>query len=210
MTKRLLLTIKNPKNIYHEIAVALDPYKNTSTGFIEFIVEGTLADPIVGIKYTGRKLVKRELKIVRSNSALWGNLYDFEVVPYADSKGISSTNFTFENILRDFQEHKSNNEAFWQCIEDIYYNNTLSHKVPKTSGIDTMIYLLVLKWIWIEEDFNYRLNWKDINAPTRYVLLTRTGTTTSGGAGRAKFFAAMILLKHHFTFEQVKKIIPLY
>jgi len=68
----------------------------------------------------------------------------------------------------------------------------------------------MLKWIWIQEDFNYRFSWQEVNSPIRYVLETRTGSRTSKGAGRAKFFAALILLKHHFTFEQVKKIIPLY
>lgn len=43
-----------------------------------------------------------------------------------------------------------------------------------------------------------------------YVLETRTGSRTSKGAGRAKFFAALILLKHYFNFDLVKKIIPLY
>ena len=73
-----------------------------------------------------------------------------------------------------------------------------------------MLYLLMLKWMWIQEDFNYRLSWQEVNSPVRYVLETRTGSRTARGAGRAKFFAALVLLKYHFTFEQVKKIIPLY
>lgn len=210
MVERYLLTIKNSDDIYHEVAVALDPYKRRKIGSIEFIVEGTLEDPKIGIRYTGRKLVKRKLKSKRVNSALYGNLYDFVVVPYKNGQEVESKLFTFENILRDFQEHKRDSEKFWKCLEELYEHNRISNNIPKTSGIDTMLYLMVLKWIWIEEDFNYRLSWKDVNTPTRYVLLTRTGTTTSKGAGRAKFFAAMILLKHHFTFEQVKKIIPLY
>lgn len=78
------------------------------------------------------------------------------------------------------------------------------------AGIDPMLYLLMLKWIWAQEDFNYRFGWQEVSSPIRYVLETRTGSRTSKGAGRAKFFAALILLRHHFSFEQVKKIIPLY
>jgi hypothetical protein len=78
------------------------------------------------------------------------------------------------------------------------------------AGIDTQLYLLVLKWIWIQEDFNYKFSWGEVHSPVRYVLETRTGSRTARGAGRAKFFAALILLKYHFTFEEVKKIIPLY
>jgi len=77
-------------------------------------------------------------------------------------------------------------------------------------GINPKLYLLVLKWIWIQEDFNYKLSWQDVNSPIRYVLETRTGTPTSKDAGRGKFYAALILLKHHFNFDLVKKIIPLY
>jgi hypothetical protein len=46
-------------------------------------------------------------------------------------------------------------------------------------------------------------------SPVRYVLETRTGSRTAKGAGRAKFFAGLILLKY-FDLATVKKIIPLY
>jgi len=67
-----------------------------------------------------------------------------------------------------------------------------------------------LKWIWLQEDFNYKFSWKEVDSPVQYTLENKTGKPTSKGAGRAKFFAALILLKHHFNFEEVKKIIPLY
>jgi len=113
-------------------------------------------------------------------------------------------------MMKDFQENKRKNEKFWKQIEELYQNNTITKKSPKLPGINPILYLLMLKWMWIQEDFNYRLNWQEVNSPVRYVLETRTGSRTARGAGRAKFFAALILLKHHFTFEQVKKIIPLY
>ncbi len=204
------LKIRDLKNIYQEIAKALCPYKNKPAGSMFFIVEGTKKNPIIGLRYPGRKLRKRTLKKPNKNSALWANLYDFEVVPFKNKKEINTQKFTFEEILRDFQENKRNNELFWEQIKELYQNNTITRKSPKLKGIDPKLYLLMLKWIWLQEDFNYRLSWQEVNSPVRYVLETRTGSRTTKGAGRAKFFAALILLKHHFIFEQVKKIIPFY
>ena len=210
MAKLIELKIKDPKKIYQELTTALCPYKNKPVGSMLFIVEGTRKNPIIGFRYPGRKLRKRLLKKPNKNSALWANLYDFEVVPFKNKKEINTQKFTFGEIMKDFQENKRNNEIFWKQIEELYQNNTITRKPPKLQGIDSGLYLLMLKWIWIQEDFNYRFSWQEVNSPIRYVLETRTGSRTSKGAGRAKFFAALILLKHHFTFEQVKKIIPLY
>lgn len=204
------LRIKNPRNIYHEIAITLEPYKEREVASMEFIVEGTKEKPIVGIRYPGRKVERRMLRVKRSNSAEWRNLFDFLVVPYIDGKEARAQEFTFEKILRDFEENKRDNEEFWKLIENIYYENELREEPPQLPGINSKLFLLVLKWIWIQEDFNYKLSWQDVGSPVRYVLETRTGSRTAKGAGRAKFFAALILLKHHFTFEEVKKIIPMY
>lgn len=204
------LKIDDTKNIYKELAKALYPHHEKPIASVEFIVEGTKGRPIIGIRYPGRKLVKRALKVVRKNSALWANLFDFVVIPYVNGKEVGEREFTFEKILRDFQENKRDNVGFWSLIEELYNTNKVWEEIPELRGIDTKLYLLVLKWIWLQEDFNYRLSWEEVGSPVRYALETRTGTRTSGGAGRAKFFAALILLKHHFTFEQVKKIIPLY
>ena len=209
-TKTIELKIKDPKNIYQELATALCPFKDEPAGHMLFVVEGTIKNPVIGLCYPGRKLRKRLLKRPNKNSAFWANLYDFEVIPYQDKKETSVKKFTFEEILNDFQKNKRDSEVFWKQLEELYQNNSITQKPPKLAGIDPMLYLLMLKWIWIQEDFNYRLTWQEVNSPVRYVLETRTGSTTSKGAGRAKFFAALILLKHHFTFEQVRKIIPLY
>jgi len=210
MSKIIELKIKNPKKIYQELAVALSPHRGKPTGSMLFIVEGTKKNPIIGIRYPGKKLRKRKLKVVRANSALWANLYDFEVVPYKNGKKLDAQKFTYEKLLRDFQENKKNSKKFWSMLEELYKNNTITKKPPKLPGIDSQLYLIVLKWMWIQEDFNYRFNWEEVNSPIRYVLETRTGSRTARGAGRAKFFAALILLKHPFNFKQVKKIIPLY
>jgi len=208
--KIIELKIKNPRRIYQELSKVLAPYREKPSGSILFIVEGTKKKPIIGIRYPGRKIRKRTLKIVRSNSALWANLYDFEVVPFQNGKELTTQEFTYEKLLKDFQENKKESKKFWSMLEELYKNNTITKKPPKLKGIDPLLYLLVLKWMWIQEDFNYRYSWKEVQSPIRYVLETRTGSRTSKGAGRAKFFAALILIKHHFSFDQVKKIIPLY
>ncbi len=210
MTQIIELKIKDNKKIYQELAEVLSQYKEKPAGSILFIVEGTKKRPIIGIRYPGKKVRKRILKTIRVNSALWANLYDFEVVPFKNGKKVDTQKFTFEELLKDFQVHKKNSEKFWKILEELYKDNTITKNPPKLSGINSQLYLLILKWIWIQEDFNYRFSWEDVNSPIRYVLETRTGSRTAKGAGRAKFFAALILLRHHFTFEQVKKIIPLY
>ena len=210
ISKIIELKIQNPKKIYQELVKVLVPYREESTGSILFIVEGTKKNPIIGIRYPGKKIKKRMLKRARTNSALWANLYDFEVVPFRNRKELSTQEFTYEILLKDFQENKKESKKFWAMLKELYKNNTITKKPPKLKGIDTLLYLLVLKWMWIQEDFNYRYSWEEVHSSIRYVLETRTGNRTSKGAGRAKFFAALILIKYHFSFTQVKKIIPLY
>ena len=211
MAKIIELKLKDPKMIYQELTKAMCPYKEKPTGSFLFIVEGNKKSPVIGIRYPGKKVKKRILKVYRSNSALWANLYDFEVIPYKKGKKINTQKFTFEELMKDFQENKKNSEAFWSILEELYKTNTIRMgKIPKLSGIDPKLYLLVLKWIWIQEDFNYKFDWEEVASPVKYILETRTGSRTARGAGRAKFFAGLILLKHHFTFDKVKKIIPLY
>jgi len=210
MPKILELTIKDNKKIYQELTQALFPHREKPAGSMLFIVEGTKRKPIIGIRYPGRKLQRRKLKIERANSVLWANLYDFEVVPYENGKELDTQRFTFKEMIRDFHENKQGSKEFWEMIEELYKNNTITKKAPNLPGIYPKLYLLVLKWIWIQEDFNYRFNWEEVGSPVRYVLETRKGTRTGRGAGRAKFFAALILLKHYFSFKLVTKIIPPY
>jgi len=209
MTKSILLKIQNPGKIYQELAQAMCPYKEKPAGSIIFIVEGTMEKPIVGLRYPGKKLQKREIKKIRKNSVLWANLYDFEVVAYKSGKEVKSNQFTFSMFFEDFFENKRGNKDFWKCVKEVYFKNVLPLKIPRTKGIAPKMFLLMLKWIWVQEDFNYKLGWKEVESPVRYMLVNRTGTPTAKGAGRAKFFAALILLKY-FTFKEVKKIIPSY
>lgn len=202
------LKITNLKNIYKETVAALYPHKEKPQGTITFIVEGTTEKPLVGIRYPGKKLFRRKLKKPNKNSALWANLYDFEVVPMDER--FKTADFTYDAILKDFEQNKMKDKFFWKQIETLYCENNIINTPPDLPGIDSLLFLLMLKWIWIQEDFNYRLDWKEVNSPEKYILETRTGTRTGNGAGRAKFFAALILLKNYFSFEQVKKIIPLY
>lgn len=209
MVKKILLQIKKPIRIYQELTETLCPHREKPAGSIIFIVEGTKQKPVIGLRYPGKKLRKREIKQIRKNSALWANLYDFEVVAYKGGKKDKENQFTFSGFMEDFYKNKRGNKDFWKCIEEIYYKNILTKKPPKMKGINSKMFLLMLKWIWVQEDFNYRFGWEEVGSPIRYVLENRTGTRTAKGAGRAKFFAALILLKY-FTLYQVKKIIPLY
>lgn len=210
MQKIQKLKIKDNKRIYEELAYCLAPYREKQPVSLLFVVEGTRKKPIIAIRYPGKKLRKRQLRTQRANSIEWANLYDFEVVPYENGKEMQTLNFTFAEMMRDFEQHKRDSKQFWKLLEELYKNNAITKKIPKLNGIDPKLYLLVLKWIWIQEDLNYKLHWKEINSPIKYVLETRTGGRTSRGAGRAKFFAALILVKNYFNFDTVKKIIPLY
>lgn len=208
MDKKTLFDLKGKENkIYEEIAKTLDPYKDEKPFSNEFVVEGTLEKPIILIKYPGKKLVK--LKPKRKNSAKYGNLFDFVVVIYKDEKEEISE-FTFEKILHDFEENKKHSNKFWKILREVYHKNKVPKRIPKLKGIDPKLFLFAIKWIWIQEDFNYRLKWDEIKSPTRYKLLSRRGNPMSGGAGRAKFFGALVLLKNGFTIKEVKKIIPMY
>ena len=211
MEKIRLLRVSEGDSLFVDLAKALPEYKENAPGSYLFIVEGTLEKPIIGIKYPGKKLRRRtELTRINKNSCLWANLLDFEVVIFQDGKRVDGNEFTFQNMLKDFNEDKMQNKEFWQNVTEIYVHNRIGGKIPKLSGIDSKTYLYALKWIWIQEDLNYRFKWDEVSCPIKYRLENRTGTTTARGAGRAKFYAALILLRNGFTFDQVRKIIPLY
>ncbi len=92
---------------------------------------------------------------------------------------------------------------------EIYFKNELTREPPKLHGIDSKLFLLTLKWMWIQEDLNYKLDWREVDSPEPYVLETKRGGRIKKGAGKAKFFAALVLLRSgYFTLEEVKKIIP--
>jgi len=207
MSKLVELKIKNPKNIYQELSHTLCSYKEKPVGSFIFIVEGTKKKPIIGIRYPGRKLKKREGERIKYH---WANLYDFEVVPYKNGKELDTRQFTYPELMKDFQNNKKDSQKFWKLLEELYKNNTIVKKSPKLPGIDSQLYLLTLKWMWIQEDFNYRLSWEEVDSPEKYCLLNKNGKPTRRGAGRAKSFAALILIKyfnHYFNLEQINKII---
>lgn len=206
--KNAIVLRLNDKNIYNELTKALYPHREQGPKL--FIVEGTEKSPIIEIRYPGKKVKRRQLRVARANSALWANLYDFEIVPLHNGKGLTTAQFTFQSLMKDFEENKKNSEKFWSMLEELYRKNTITKNPPKLIGLDPLFFLMILKWIWIQEDLNYKYSWHEVQSPIPYVLQTRTGTITRKGAGRGKFFAALILLKYFFTFDEVKKIIPLY
>ena len=205
--KRMELKIRNPKNIYRELVQVLYPYRYEDTLSVEFIVEGDLNIPVVGIRYPGEKVKFRGGGNVRVK---WANLYDFLVVPYRDGVECDIADFTFEKLLYDFYQYKKDSDMFWELLRNIYYENVMPRNPLSLPGIDPKLYLLTLKWMWIQEDLNYKLDWDEVSSPEKYIRLSRRGNRVGKGAGRAKFFAALILVRHDFTLEEIKKIIPLY
>jgi hypothetical protein len=209
MTKKILLQIHNPEKIYNELAIALCPYRERSPGSIIFIVEGSLKNPRIGIRYPGYKLKRRVLKKPNKNSALWANLLDFEVVPFEQKKEGSSVSFTYANLLKDFETYKKDSSIFWDMLSELFERNKITKKPPKLGGINPQQFLEMLKWMWIQEDLNYRLSWEEIGSPIKYRLENKTGSVTSKGAGRSKFYAALILVKEgHFDAATMRRIIP--
>ena len=201
--------IPGDSDIFKHLAHALLPYHTKKVGSYLFVVEGTLARPRIGIRYPGYKLKRRALKKPNKNSALWAKLFDFEVVPFKKGKEDSSVHFTYANLLKDFEIHKKNNQSFWKMIIRVHSRNVIDKEPPKLGGIDTRQFLEMLKWMWIQEDLNYKLSWKEGGSKMPYRLQNRNGGPTSKGAGRDKFYAALILVhENHFDAASMRKIIP--
>ena len=208
--KTKILEIPEGDDIFKHLAKSLIPYSKFPAGSFLFVVEGSIKKPRIGIIYPGRKLRFRdEIKKANKSTALWANLLDFEVIPFEKGKPGVSTNFTYINLLKDFEDHKKNNKDFWKILLELHKHNRIIKKLPKLKGIDTKLFLEMLKWMWIEEDVNYKLSYKDVESSVRYRLETRSKKPTSKGAGRNKFFAGLVLVKEgYFSAKEIKKIIP--
>ena len=201
------LKISNLEFPYPEIASNLAPHRQKKAHSEEFFVEMDGSVPLVSILYPGKK-VERRPPPARIE---WANLYDFAVQPYQNGIKLDLGQFTFENMLDDFYSNKGENDQFWNLTERIYKTNNLPNEPPVLPGIDSKLYLLTLKWIWIQEDFRYKYDWKEVKSRIRYMRLSKKGHSLGRGAGRAKFFAALVLLRNKlFSLEEVKKIIPPY
>ena len=209
MKKIIEINIPGGSSIFKHLADTLLPYHTKDVGSYLFIVEGTLAKPRIGIRYPGYKLKQRILKKPNKNSALWANLYDFEVVPFEKGKEGSSVKFTYANLLKDFETHKKDSVPFWEMIVQVHSDNMIDRELPKLAGIDPRQFLEMLKWMWVQEDFNYKLSWKEVGSKMPYRLQNRNGGPTSKGAGRDKFYAALILVHgNYFDAASMRKIIP--
>lgn len=94
-------------------------------------------------------------------------------------------------------------------IVRIHGHNIIDEEPPKLGGIDSRQFLEMLKWMWIQEDLNYRLSWKEVGSEMPYSLQNKNGRPTSKGAGRDKFYAALILVHgNYFDAKSIRKIIP--
>jgi len=175
-----------------------------------YIVEGTLTSPIIGIEYPGKKVKRRKLIRPLKTSALWKNLFDFAVIPFENGVALGARDFSFADLLGDFDAHKKGDQQFWNMLQCLYKNNSIIGNPPQLNGIESMRFLLTVKWIWIQEDLNYRYSSVDVNSPIKYSQENDAGQSVKGGSGRAKFFAALLLLHEGFPLKQVTKIIPPY
>ncbi len=155
MLSRKLLQIEDLEDIYHIISTELEPYKENPTYSMEFIVEGTLLEPIIGIRYPGKKVKNRNLANSPRIKYNWANLFDFKVIPYFEGREIDETSFTYENILKDFEKNKKDSDEFWLLLNNVYRNNEVKETRLLLEGIETNLFLYVMKWLWIQEDFNY-------------------------------------------------------
>ena len=209
MSKVVEVHIPGGSDIFKHLAQVLLPYHTEPAGSCLFIVEGSKAKPRIGIRYPGYKLKPRKLKKPNKNSALWANLFDFEVIPFEKGKEGSSVHFTYANLLKDFEVHKKNSADFWKMILRLHGHNIVGEGFPKLRGIDPQQFLEMLKWMWIQEDLNYKMSWKEVGSEVPYRLQNKNGGPTSKGAGRDKFYAALILVHGgHFDAASMRKIIP--
>ncbi len=189
---------------YKHITKTLDPYKDNALCSIEFIVEKDENNKkIVTIQYPGKFAKRRKLKRPQKKSLLWEYLYDFYVVPYNSAGGAMGKNFTWYDLLKDFELNKIDNTEFWDILKNLYENKIITNEFPKTKGIDSRLFLLSLRWMWYQEDLNYRYTCEDIGSPTKY-------QNTTKGVGRTKFFAALVLSKNGFKTDEIQKIVGLY
>ena len=191
--------------LFEDLTKELDPYKEKPLNSVTFLVESSPDNKVkILIKYPGRKVRKRTGRIP------WANLYDFLVVPVYDRKEIESRNLQWRNLMDDFYKHKIQSTEFWEVLENVYKNNEFDYKkVPKLDGMAPILFLLLIKWMWIQEDLNYKYCSKDIsNCLSEYRNETKGGSPTRG-AGRGKFYATLLLVKYHnFTPYEVGRIIP--
>lgn len=209
MPKIREIHIPGGPDIFKHLARALLPYHTKIIGSHLFIVEGTAAKPRIGIRYPGYKLKRRTLKKPNKNSALWANLFDFEVIPFDKGREGNSVHFTYAKLLKDFEANKKNNKTFWDMVVRLHNHNTIDREPPKLRGIESRQFLEMLKWMWIQEDLNYKLSWKEVGSEMPYRLQNKNGGPTSKGAGRDKFYAALILVHgNYLDAVSMRKIIP--
>jgi hypothetical protein len=189
--------------IFETLVNRLDSYKDEPLLSRYFLVESN-GDMEILIRYPGNKMNRRSHKRIPSK-ILWQNLYDFLVVPKMDGKEYDIREFTYKALLSDFEKNKIRDDKFWNAIIEVYKENyVISDDFSKLEGIPPALFLLVLKWLWIQEDLNYKYSWKDVNAPTRY-------TNEKTGLGRGKFFGALVLVKSgYFSAEDCIKLTSLY
>ncbi len=192
-----------PGTIYSDLAKQLDPFKKRKVGAVTFLVDSSPNGKVkVFINYPGRKVLNRNIKKPRVNSVHWDCLYDFLVIPSFNGKKLDQKDLTYRKILVDFESHKKQSAPFWKAVLLVLENNKVPVQTFSTlKGINPVLFLYTLKWLWLQEDFNYRLNHNDFECPTRYRL------PTGKSLGRKKFFASLLLVRTpYYTAKECFKL----
>jgi len=192
-------------HIYEDVVKQLDPYKKKPLTSVVFLVDSSPDRRVkILIKYPGKKVRQRAGRIP------WANLYDFLVIPVYNNKELPANTLQWRNLGADFYDHKKQSREFWTSLEHLYRKNEIDFsKIPKLDGMNPTLFLLLIKWMWVQEDLNYKYCSKDIqNCPSEYRNETKNGSPTKG-AGRGKFYAGLLLVKFHgFPPYEVARIIP--
>ncbi len=192
------------ETIFEDLAKILDPHKEDTLISNTFLVDSSKNEQIkIVIKYPGKKVKPRNLKRVNASSVLWECVYDFLVSPIFKCKEIPGNELTYRKILTDFEENKKGNAIFWDAIVELYKSNIVVEKnYGPLKGLNPLLFIYTLKWLWIQEDLNYKLNHSDIDFPTRYKV-----ASSSKALGRKKFFTALLLVeKHNYTAMECSRL----
>lgn len=224
---RRLLKLKKDGDTIINLANELAPFYNKKTFSEEFVVEGTLENPKIILRYPGeRRLDRYLLHSGGKQSKLkirWINIFDFFVVTYDDGGEMDGGIFSYWNLADDFYANKRESKEFWDLLENTYNKEDFSDGFPELPGIDPELYLLTLKWMWIQEELNYttliepnqiknkipryelhKMKWEKKDRKKVRII----STSKVRGIGRKAFYAPLLLMKfHNFTPKEVKKII---
>lgn len=227
LNMRRLLKLEKGGDAAINLANKLAPFYNKKLFSEEFVVEGTLENPKIILRYPGERRIDRYTLCLEKNQSRlkvrWLNIFDFFVETYANGEKMDSGIFSYWNLADDFYSNKRESEEFWSLLDKIYNKEDFSTDFPELPGINSELFLLTLKWMWVQEELNYttliephqienelpkydlhKIKWEKIDNKKVRVI----STSKVRGIGRKAFYAPLLLMKfHNYIPKEVKKII---